>query len=201
MGSDDAYGVENFNPGNITTGRPRTIKYKFAKNVEPYLLEPATAGSSGIDLRSSSEKRITINPGESALIPTGLFIELPNLTEAQIRSRSGLAARNNVFVLNSPGTIDCIPLHEKIKTPEGYFSLQYIIENSIQGILSFNEQNNVEEEDKINSVWAVGEKDTFEIEFEDGTKIITTENQLLLTPLGWEKVSDLKEKSEVYSLK
>ena len=63
-----------------------------------------TKGSVGLDLHSIEEA--VILPGSSALIGTGLRINLPEGIEGQVRSRSGLAAKNSVFVLNSPGTID-----------------------------------------------------------------------------------------------
>ena len=65
-----------------------------------------TAASAGMDLRASLEAPVLINPLERAIIPTGLFIELPLGFEAQVRPRSGLAARWGITVLNSPGTID-----------------------------------------------------------------------------------------------
>lgn len=65
-----------------------------------------TAASAGMDLRASLEEPVLINPLERAIIPTGLFIELPMGFEAQVRPRSGLAARSGITVLNSPGTID-----------------------------------------------------------------------------------------------
>ncbi|MFJ8265722.1 dUTP diphosphatase [Peribacillus asahii] len=64
----------------------------------------AHEGDAGMDLYSVEEK--TINPGETALIKTGIQIELPKNTEAQIRPRSGLALKHSVTVLNTPGTID-----------------------------------------------------------------------------------------------
>ena len=65
-----------------------------------------TEGSSGMDLMACLESSIKINPGKSALIPTGLSIAIPDDTEVQIRPRSGLAAKSNICVLNAPGTID-----------------------------------------------------------------------------------------------
>ena len=65
-----------------------------------------TIHSAGMDLRSNLDTQVTIKPLERAIIPTGLFIELPEGYEAQIRPRSGLAAKTGVTVLNSPGTID-----------------------------------------------------------------------------------------------
>jgi dUTP pyrophosphatase len=65
-----------------------------------------TAHSAGMDLRASLETPVTIGPLERVIVPTGLFIELPEGHEAQIRPRSGLAAKKGITVLNSPGTVD-----------------------------------------------------------------------------------------------
>ncbi|MFN0050116.1 MAG: dUTP diphosphatase [Cytophagales bacterium] len=62
--------------------------------------------SAGLDLRANIVESIFIKPLERALVPTGLFIELPAGYEAQIRPRSGLAFKNGITVLNSPGTVD-----------------------------------------------------------------------------------------------
>lgn len=66
----------------------------------------ATNGSAGFDVRANITEPITIGPMERALVPTGLFFELPQGFEAQIRPRSGLAFKYGVTVLNSPGTLD-----------------------------------------------------------------------------------------------
>ena len=66
----------------------------------------ATPLSAGMDLRAAIEQSITLAPLERALVPTGLFVELPEGYEMQIRPRSGLAAKHGVTVLNTPGTID-----------------------------------------------------------------------------------------------
>ncbi|MBK9275016.1 MAG: dUTP diphosphatase [Flavobacteriales bacterium] len=66
----------------------------------------ATPHSAGLDLRANLDAPITLAPGQRALIPTGLFLELPEGTEAQVRPRSGLAFKQGITVLNSPGTID-----------------------------------------------------------------------------------------------
>ena len=65
-----------------------------------------TEGSSGMDLIAFVDKPIEIKPNNSALIPTGLSIAIPEDCEVQIRPRSGLAAKSNITVLNTPGTID-----------------------------------------------------------------------------------------------
>ena len=76
-------------------------------NHSPYPLpEYATPLSAGMDLRAHIPGVITLQPLERSLVPTGLFIELPAGYEAQIRPRSGLAARKGIGILNSPGTID-----------------------------------------------------------------------------------------------
>ena len=65
-----------------------------------------TTGSSGMDIRAKIKEPILLNPGERATIPTGLYLEIPNNLEAQIRPRSGLALKHGITVLNTPGTID-----------------------------------------------------------------------------------------------
>lgn len=65
-----------------------------------------SSGSSGFDLRANNEEDITIPVGGTAMIPTGLYMAVPAGFEMQVRSRSGLAAKNGVFVLNTPGTVD-----------------------------------------------------------------------------------------------
>ena len=65
-----------------------------------------TIASAGMDLRANLEQSIELKPLERAIVKTGLFIELPIGYEAQVRPRSGLAAKNGITVLNSPGTID-----------------------------------------------------------------------------------------------
>lgn len=66
----------------------------------------ATAQSAGMDLRANLAEPVILKPLERAMIPTGLFIELPVGYEAQVRPRSGLAAKHGITVLNTPGTID-----------------------------------------------------------------------------------------------
>lgn len=72
-------------------------------NKEPHY---ATPGSAGLDLRANLEAPITLSPLERQIIPTGIFIELPDGFEAQIRPRSGLALKQGITCLNSPGTVD-----------------------------------------------------------------------------------------------
>lgn len=80
------------------------IKY-VAKN-GAIIPEYKTSGSSGADICALLENPITIPSGKTCMIPTGLFFEIPEGFEIQVRPRSGLAAKNGVTVLNTPGTID-----------------------------------------------------------------------------------------------
>lgn len=66
----------------------------------------STPLSAGMDIRANIEKSIIIRPGERKLVPTGLFFEIPDGFEVQVRPRSGLAIKHGITVLNSPGTID-----------------------------------------------------------------------------------------------
>ena len=77
---------------------------KFDKNIK--LPTYKTSGSSGMDLVAYTKNKITINPGKTAMIPTGIAVAIPKNYEIQIRPRSGLAAKKNISVLNTPGTID-----------------------------------------------------------------------------------------------
>lgn len=70
------------------------------------LPEYATPLSAGMDLRAAIESSITLAPLERAMVPTGLYIALPEGYEMQVRPRSGLAAKHGITVLNSPGTVD-----------------------------------------------------------------------------------------------
>ena len=70
------------------------------------LPEYATEASAGMDLRANNETPVTLKPLQRVIVPTGLFIELPIGLEAQVRPRSGLAAKKGITVLNAPGTID-----------------------------------------------------------------------------------------------
>ena len=78
------------------------------KKLDPKVQLPSykTDGSSGMDLLAFINNPLIIKPGTSELIPTGISIAIPNNFEIQIRPRSGLAAKSNISVLNTPGTID-----------------------------------------------------------------------------------------------
>jgi dUTP pyrophosphatase len=70
------------------------------------LPEYASGGSAGLDIRANLDDAVTLQPMERYLVPTGLFLEIPEGYEAQVRPRSGLAINQGITCLNSPGTID-----------------------------------------------------------------------------------------------
>jgi dUTP pyrophosphatase len=82
------------------------LKVKIINRSSHPLPRYETGGSAGMDLRAQLDAPVTLEPLERAMIPTGLFIELPQGYEAQIRPRSGLAAKRGLTMLNTPGTID-----------------------------------------------------------------------------------------------
>jgi dUTP pyrophosphatase len=83
-----------------------TLQLKVINNSRHPLPEYATEKAAGLDLKANLDAPLTLKPLQRSLVSTGLFIELPAGYEAQIRPRSGLAFKNGITVLNSPGTID-----------------------------------------------------------------------------------------------
>ncbi len=82
------------------------VRVKIVNKSSNPLPQYSTPLSAGMDLRANLEAPVVLQPMERALIPTGIFIELPEGYEAQVRPRSGLAIKHGITVLNSPGTID-----------------------------------------------------------------------------------------------
>ncbi len=82
------------------------LKVKIINNSNNPLPAYATAGSSGMDLRANLTAPLTLAPLERMMVPTGIFLEIPQGYEAQVRPRSGLAIKQGLTCLNSPGTID-----------------------------------------------------------------------------------------------
>jgi len=77
---------------------------RLSENIE--LPKYETSGSSGMDLAANIDGQVKIDPGKSSIIPTGISLSIPKNFEVQIRPRSGLAAKNQISILNTPGTID-----------------------------------------------------------------------------------------------
>jgi dUTP pyrophosphatase len=83
-----------------------SIQIKIINTSSNPLPEYATAGSSGMDIRANLDGPLTLPPLGRALVPTGIFVEIPRGYEIQVRPRSGLAIRQGITCLNTPGTID-----------------------------------------------------------------------------------------------
>ncbi|MCL2834658.1 MAG: dUTP diphosphatase [Treponema sp.] len=91
----------------MTTGTKDRVVIKILKKPAAVIPAYETGGAAGMDLRALlPEAGLTLQPFERARVPTGLFLEIPQGFEGQIRPRSGLAARSGITVLNAPGTID-----------------------------------------------------------------------------------------------
>lgn len=82
------------------------MKVKVINRSENALPAYETSASAGMDVRAANEEDIVLKPMERKLIPTGLFLEIPEGYECQVRSRSGLALKSGISVLNAPGTVD-----------------------------------------------------------------------------------------------
>ena len=81
------------------------MKVKVVNKSNHRLPEYKTSGAAGVDLKADISESIVLKPGEVQVIPTGLYMAIPSGYEIQIRSRSGLAAKESVFCLNSPGNV------------------------------------------------------------------------------------------------
>lgn len=108
------------------------LKVKIVNKSNNALPKYETPGSAGLDLRANLEHPVRLLPGERRLIPTGIFIALPEGYEAQIRPRSGLAVKFGVTVLNSPGTIDADYRGEIMVNLINHSNENFIIENSMR---------------------------------------------------------------------
>jgi dUTP pyrophosphatase len=82
------------------------VEIKIVNTSENPIPEYATSGSSGLDLRANLLEPLILKPMERKMIPTGLFLEIPEGYEVQVRPRSGLALKHGITCLNSPGTVD-----------------------------------------------------------------------------------------------
>ena len=106
--TQEDFNKEFSNVNHTFVSNPEAYKIKVAFTNKSTNPDPAyaTAGSSGFDFRANLSEPMTIKVGKVAMVPTGLFFELPENFEIQVRPRSGLAAKNGVTVLNTPGTVD-----------------------------------------------------------------------------------------------
>lgn len=94
----------------------------------------ATEGAAGADIRASipEKKSLTIRPGERALVPTGLCMEIPMGFEVQVRPRSGLSLKSDLLIVNSPGTIDCDYRGEVNIIVGNFGKADYVVEHGLR---------------------------------------------------------------------
>ena len=96
------------------------------------LPEYQSAGSAGADLRAMVPESVVLSPGRTVLVPTGIFLEIPEGYEAQIRPRSGLAIKHGITLLNSPGTIDSDYRGEIKIIMTNFGNEDFVIENGMR---------------------------------------------------------------------
>jgi len=119
------------------------MKVKVINRSANPLPEYATALAAGLDVRANISTPIVLEPLQRAMVPTGLFIEIPAGYEVQVRPRSGLAAKKGITVLNAPGTIDADYRGEVCVVLVNLSSEQFVIENGeriAQLVLARHEQ-------------------------------------------------------------
>src|ERR1035437_6879471 len=176
------------------------MKIKVIDKSNNALPEYATIGSAGMDLKASLKESIVLKPFERKLIPIDLYIQLPDGYEAQIRPRSGLAFKNGITVLNSPGTIDCVTGGTNIKTLDSEITAKELFNiNEKKIILSFNEEDFCLEEDIVSDMWIVENLELLEIKTNNNSIIIPKEKPVY-TKRGWVKAECLNLDDEVLEI-
>jgi len=167
------------------------VNYSFSRedSVEPQYAYPT---DSGFDLYSTEE--IIIPPFGRSLVPTGLHIDIPEHYELQVRSKSGLALKQGIMVLNSPGTVDCFSEDMKILTIDGDKTIKELIIGDI--VYSFNEDTLEVEKDVVSSIFDTGIQEILLIETVHGV-IEVTLNSEVYTKDGIKLAKNLTENDEI----
>jgi len=162
----------------------------------------STEGSSGFDLRANlgDGQDLVMEASDYFVIPTGLFFEIPRGYEIQIRPRSGMAAKHGVTVLNTPGTIDCVPKGTKISTPNGDILVEELFDkNEKYPIYSYDMEEGRIVEDIIGDMWVVEGEELISISTEDNV-IEVPKNKEVLTKNGWKSASNLTLEDEILTI-
>lgn len=171
------------------------LKFKIKLLREDAILPSQShAGDAGWDVATPDD--ITIQPGETKIVPLGFSAEFESGYECQVRSRSGNAAKLSVSVLNGPGTIDCFSEDMKIKTISGDKKIDDLTINEIN--LSFNEKNLEVEKDQIIGIMNKGEIEMYCFETEEGNLEVTG-NTPVYTLDGLKLASEILESDELIS--
>jgi dUTP pyrophosphatase len=161
-------------------------------NVDAVDPEYAYPTDSGFDLYSTEE--ITIESFGRALIPTGLHFDIPDGYEIQVRSKSGLALKQGLMVLNSPGTVDCFSENMKILTTDGEKTINEIKIGEI--VYSFNEETLEIEKDIISQIFDTEKQEILIIETESGILEVTSNTEVYTTK-GIVLAKNLTENDEI----
>jgi len=170
-----------------------TMEVKFSKS-NPNTVSPEYAypTDSGFDLYSTEE--LYIEPFGRILAPTGLHIDIPENYEIQVRSKSGLALKQGLMVLNSPGTVDCFSEDMKILTIDGEKLISEIKIGEL--VYSFNEETLEIEKDVISQIFDTEKQEILIIETENGTLEVTPNSEIYTTN-GIVLAKNLKEDDEI----
>lgn len=137
------------------------------------------------------EKKLLLKPNGRVLIPTGLYMAIPDNYELQVRARSGLALKHGITVLNSPGTVDCVPKGTKIKTINGDMLVEELYEkNDKSVILSYNEELEKIKEDVLTDMWIVDDLNLIKIYVGDN-ELTIPEHKKVFTKRGWIMANEL----------
>lgn len=150
------------------------------------------------DYRGRDIASVIVEPGEKYIVKTGLAFAVPSGYELQVRPRSGLAYKHGITVINSPGTVDCVPVGTKIATPAGDVNVEDLYGNDNACVYSFNEETQDIEEDIVEDMWIVEDLELLEIETKDGIVKIPTEKEVY-TQNGWKRAKDLTISDEILS--
>jgi dUTP pyrophosphatase len=147
-----------------------------------------------LEVKDDGKKIITLLPHGRILIPTGLHVAIPEGYELQIRPRSGLALKNGITILNTPGTIDCFSEESLIKTIDGDKSINMLNINDV--ILSINNETLDIEKDVISAIVYTDEQEIIQIETEEGLLEVTP-NTIIYTKNGLKKASEIELSDEI----
>ena len=165
------------------------------KNLSKHgLPEQFTNNDAGFDLRANLDNPVKIMPLQRELIATGIYLELPQNYEAQVRPRSGLAVKNGISIVNSPGTIDCFSEDSVIKTTNGDKLVKNLSLNDI--VLSVNDNMEIEE-DSVSVIIDKGLEDIISIETNNGVLKIT-KNTIVYTKDGAKLAKDITMDDEIF---
>jgi dUTP pyrophosphatase len=170
-----------------------TMPLQYSKSNEDVVSpQYAYPTDSGFDLYSTEE--LTIEPFGRVLVPTGLHFDIPDGYEIQVRSKSGLALKQGLMVLNSPGTVDCFSEDMKILTTDGEKTINEIKIGEI--VYSFNEETLEIEKDIISQIFDTEKQEILIIETESGILEITPNSEIYTTN-GIILAKNLKENDEI----